>query len=367
LENNIFFINSPRSNQTVWWIQILGDNKWPDVKITLYRPLTKTIIWTWDKLDWFVWTNYILNALREDNIAVSKMWIEKDNQIINTITWINKTWFINIKWLFFTWETQEKYTFRAEDFNSNIERHDVVLDIKIPKLEIIDIQKLTNPIWSIINPITITTQIESDIDEWNIIFQRSRYKNIRQNITWTMIDWKKTSKYSVWPNKTIITWGYFDFWDTIWLYLPDWNQIASINPNNWEIKILTKYKNQTQIQLNFSSHIPIIKIIDIVKNKTLFQLYFPPQKLININPSWYKKSKLENESFGIFKDWQAILDNKQTILFISPAWHIYTDQEIYWEYWFDNNTNTVLYKFWTKDKEDIKWNIQIKIEPLFKS
>jgi hypothetical protein len=29
LENKILFINSPRSNQTVWWIQIIWDNKWP--------------------------------------------------------------------------------------------------------------------------------------------------------------------------------------------------------------------------------------------------------------------------------------------------------------------------------------------------
>jgi hypothetical protein len=365
LENQILFINWPWSNQTVWWVQILWDNKWPEVTVTLYRPLIQKTIWTWDNLKWYVGTNYILNAAREDNIAVSKMRVEKDGEIKQTITWINKTWFINIQWLFFTWETQEKYILRAEDFNNNIEKQDVIIDIQIPKLEITDIQKLTDPIWSIINPITITTQMESDIDEWNIIFQRSRYKNIRQNLTWTLINWNEISKYPIWPDKTIITWWYFDFWETIWLYLSDWSQVASVNPSNWKIEILAKYKNQIEIQLDFSSHIPIIKIVDTSKTKILFQLYFPPQELTKIDSNWYNKIKLENKSFGVFKDWRAILDNKQTILFISPAWHIYTDQEIYWEYWFDNNSNTIVYKFWAKDKENNKWSIQVKIKPLF--
>lgn len=365
LENEILFINSPWSNQTVGWVQILWDNKWPEATITLYRPLTQKTIWEWNNLKWFIGTNYILNAIREDNIAVSQMRIEKNNEIIHTITWINKTWSIYIKWLFFTWESQEKYTFRAEDFNNNIEKQDVILDIQIPRLEITDIKKLTDPIWSIINPITITTQMESDIDEWNIIFQRSRYQNTRQNLTWTLSNWNEISKYPVWPNKTVITWWYFDFWETIWLYLSDWSQVASVNPNNGKIEILPKYKNQVQIQLDFTSHIPVIKIVDIQKTKILFQLYFPPQELINVNANWYNKVKLENQSFWTFKDWRAILDNKQIILFVSPAWHIYTDQEIYWEYWFDDTNKTIVYKFWAKDKENNKWNIQIKIKPLF--
>ncbi len=365
LENQILFINSPRSNQTVGGIQILWDNKWPQATVTLYRPLIKQTIWTWENLKWFVGTNYTLNATREDNVAVSKMRIEKDDQIIKTITWINKTWFINIKGLFFTWETQERYIFRAEDFNNNIEKQDVVLDIQTPKLVITDIQKLTDPIWSITNPITITTQLESDIDEWNIIFQRSRYKNIRQNLTWTL-GGNEISKFPVWPNETIITWGYFDYWDTIWLYLPDWDQIASVDSTNWKIEILPKYKSQTQIQLDFSSHIPIIKIVNIEQNKVLFQLYFPPQELVSTNSNWYDKTKLENISFGIFKDGRAIQDNKQTVLFISPLWHIYTNQEVYWEYWFNDSNKTIVYKFWTKDKEDRKWDIQVKIKSLFK-
>ncbi len=364
LENKILFINSPRSNQTVWWIQIIWDNKWPEATVTLYRPLIQQTIWTWENLKWFVWTNYILNAIREDNVSVSKMWIEKDGEIKKVITWMNKTWFINITWLFFTWETQERYTFWAEDFNNNIEKQDVLLDIQVPKLDITDIKKLSDPIWSILNPITITAQMETDIDEWNIIFQRSRYKDIRQNLTGT-VNWNEISKYPVWPNKTVITWWYYDFWDTIWLYLSDWSQVANVNSVNWKIEILPKYKNQVEIQLDFASHVPVIKIVDITKTKVLFQLYFPPQEIINLNTNGYEKIKLENQSFGIFKDWRAVQNNKQIILFVSPVWHIYTDQEVYWEYSFNDTSKTTVYKFWTKDKENSKWEIQVKIKPLF--
>lgn len=363
-QNDMFFINSPRSNQTVWWIQLIWDNKWPEVTISLYRPLVQQTIQTWENLEWFIWTNYIINALREDNIAVSSMWIEKDNKILKTLTWLNKTWFINLSWLFFTWEENLQFNFRAEDFNQNISKQRVNLKIKVPKLEITDISKLNNPIWSIQIPITITSEIENDIDEWNIIFQRSRYPNVRENLTWTY-NWNQIWYYPLSPNNVVITWWYYDFWDDIWLYLTNWDLVAQVNLQNWKIQIQSWYQNKVEIKIDFTSHIPIIKLIDTQISKVLFQLYFPPEKLNKIQISWFEKTQLKNIIFGRFNNWRAITENKQNIMFISPQWHIYSNQDLDWEYDFSENTQSIIYKIKSKENPNNSWKIFIKIKALF--
>ncbi|MCF7835432.1 phage tail protein, partial [Candidatus Gracilibacteria bacterium] len=364
LENSIYFINSPWSNQTVGGIQLIGDNKGPEVIVNLYRPAINQIIQTGENLEGFVGTNYIINALREDNVAVSKMWIEKDNKILKTLTGLNKTGFINLSGLFFTGENDLSFDFWAEDFNQNISQQKVILKIRVPKLEITDISKITNPIGSIQTPITITTEIENDMDEGNIIFQRSRYTNIRENLT-GIYNGNQIGYYPLSPNQITVTGGYYDFGDDIGLYLANGDLIAKVNPQNGKIQIQSGYQNNISIKVDFTSHIPIIKIIDIQELKVLFQIYFPPQSLESLQVQGFEKVQLTNTIFGIFKDGRSIRENNQDSLFISPQGYIYANQDLDGDYSFDDNSQSIIYNIKSKYNTNNSGKIYIKIKPLF--
>jgi hypothetical protein len=45
---------------------------------------------------------------------------------------------------------------------------------------------------------------------------------------------------------------------------------------------MEKEKASTKIQVDFSSNIPMIKILDTKQNTTLFQIHLPAQELISM-------------------------------------------------------------------------------------
>ena len=71
---------------------------------------------------------------------------------------------------------------------------------------------------------------------------------------------------------------------------------------------------------------------------------------------------LNNELFGQFDWWKALLKNNEVLLYVSPIWQIYTDKNLYWEYWFDDATNSVIYTF--RDSPNWVWSVKIKIKNL---
>jgi hypothetical protein len=99
------------------------------------------------------------------------MSIEKNGKLIFQKTGTNSTGSIAINGLFFTGATKEKYIFTAKDANNNIAKEEVVLQIQIPKIEIIKINQKDKETSEII------AKIQNDIDEGMVSFQRTREKN----------------------------------------------------------------------------------------------------------------------------------------------------------------------------------------------
>ena len=138
--------------------------------------------------------------------------------------------------------------------------------------------------------------------------------------------------------------------------------VAKINPNNWKITITPWFENTVSIKLDYSPKIPVIKIMQW--NTVIFRVIFTPEDLVSLTaPSnIISIETLNNELFGQFDWWKALLKNNEVVLYVSPIWQIYTDKNLYWEYWFDDATDSVIYTF--RDSPNWVWSVKIKIKNL---
>lgn len=383
LINNTYIISSSSSNQIVAWPQVIADSRWPDPTITLYRPAINTGVSEWTNLQWFVWTNYILQVNREDNVAMDEIWIADAMwNTLNRETDINqKTWYIELSGLYFTWEQNLSFYVWWTDIDWNQYISDVMLLIKTPDIEITNIFRgnwnggnnlLFDPLSQNMpgsnqndteSFVTIVAELENDIDSWYVQFLRNRINDKWEILTWK-IWWNFISQFQVAPENTEIYWRYFDIGDDIWLYSQSGDMVAKINPENWKITITPGFENIITIKLDYSPKIPVVKVMEW--NKTLFWVIFSSTELVNLDlySNWLSIEPLEDEWFGDFYWWQAVLRDWQVILYLSPLWQVYTDMSLYWEYWFDNLTNSVTYTFKTSPSWSNLWKVKIKIKNL---
>ena len=362
----IYTTNSSTSNQVVWWPQIIADDIWPDVEIELYRPATDTIVDNWEVFDWYVSTKYTLKSYWSDNALLDSIWITDEDGVIlaQKQNIFEKTWYIERGNIMFTQVWVHHYYFVWSDINGNTSSTEVTLTIKTPKINIIDIWKhITSKLGSGI-PVSITAEIDQDLDEWTVQFLRKR-NNIWELMTWVL--WGvASSKYLLEPLQTIVTWAYFDFWDDLWLYLTNGNLAAKVNPANWKISIEPWYENTVSIEVDYANHTPIIKVLEN-KQDVLMLLQYTSDSLIDINV--YENlmiKELDGTQFGAFNGWKAIIENNEILLYVSPKWDIYTDYYLYWNYKFDDSDESVIYTFKkTKYWKDL-WTIKIKIKNILK-
>ncbi len=327
----------------------------------MYRPAIDTVVETWEKFNAYVSTNYVLQWNREDNVSIDRMWIaDFDWNNIVTIEDLNqKTWYIELSGLFFTWATSMNYYFGATDINDNSYVTQVNLNIKTPNIEIIDIQKYGNEIENIWSPATVTAEIDHDLDEWYVQFHRYR-NDIWQIMTGTLW-WIEIDKYNLEPYQTIITWWFYDFGDDIWLYLPNGELAVKTNPNNGKIEILDWYENQVEMLLDYSINTPTIKITETNWN-LLFMIALPAEELIEINTETLEIQSLNKEIFGDFQWGKAIIDWDQVLVYVWPNGQIYTEVELYWEYSFDEENESVIYSFRKTQWWENLWTIELKIK-----
>jgi len=59
-------------------------------------------------------------------------------------------------------------------------------------------------------------------------------------------------------------------------------EVGTLNPNNGRILVSSGFKSTVKVQLDLSSHMPLIKIFDSASNSTLFQVYLPTESLVDI-------------------------------------------------------------------------------------
>jgi len=357
-----YIINSPSSNQIVAGPQLIGDNRWPIPTIKLNRPSIDEVVDTGEKFDVYVSTYYKLVSEWEDNVAIDKLWIT-DNEwnIIKEKNDINqKTGYIELDWLFFTGVDSINYYFVWVDINGNIESKQVTLNIKKPNIEIINIEKYGNEIENISSPATIIAEIDHDLDEWYVQFLRNR-NGIWQTITGTL--WGiEIDRYSLDPLQTIITGWYYDFGDDIWLYVQNGGLAVKINPKNWKIDILDGYENLVNIELDYSMKMPMIKISENNWN-ILFWVLMNSKELVNIDTELDVR-ELKWDIFGDFNGGKAIVQNDEVLIYIDKNGLIYTEWQLYGEYMFDDNKESVIYTFKKTINWNALWSIEIKVKNL---
>ena len=311
--------SSPWSNQTVAGLQELGDVSGPVGDITLWRNLTKETMSTGSYHEWYINTHYTLKSLRTDNVAVTKMIVQQDGEIMGEKNNDTQTWTLNIEGLFFTGITETTFDFIAIDQNNNITKESVTVSIKIPDIEILNLKKTWEETTEVI------AEISHDVDEGMVTFQRLR-NGLRKNIEGTN---KNTyGWFDLAPKQTIITWDIFTMGNSIGIYDDQGNQIASIDPDTGKIILKSAFANSAKIELSLKKNTPMLEIKNISNNTTLFQIIIPIEEIIDIQMNTvlpqYKKITLQWTQFGDFDGGYCIQNNKNDcILYTSQKWVIY--------------------------------------------
>jgi hypothetical protein len=162
------------------------------------------------------------------------------------------------------------------------------------------------------------------------------------------------------PLQTIITWWIFTIGNEIGLYDDLNNEIVSIDPKTWELKIKEWFEDTIRISIWFSTHIPVIEIKDLVKNKTLFQIILPIEQIekiqMNETNTNYQLIHLPNWDFWDFNNGYCIKNaqndcvtytNQAGAIYI-PGVYAYT---LIGEYQFDTTKKQT--KFLIKDQSNI--------------
>lgn len=354
--------SSPWSNQILWWRQIISDDKWPTPAVTVYRPSIKKIISKWYFHEVYVNTFYDLDIEWTDDVAVSEMWISKDGRELKTLKNNTKEWKISLKDLSFTWTDNVKFGIWARDFNWNESIHTVELNVSVPDIEIISVNKIDSKMANIVS------QISHDLDWWVVSFEKMVWNYRRKLFGSDSEDWW----YNLVPLQTIITWWNFDLSDSVWFYDSKWNKFANINPTNWDIKIFDEYIFNFDLVVNFIENFLNVSIVDKKTNENKFNIKLPPQSLVNIEllqqKPYYDLVKLYGKSFWAFDNWYCLKNtNLDCVIYVSLSGQIYSPSiyanEFIWDYKFNLTWDYVNYyirdKFW-------KWllNLDIKVKDL---
>lgn len=332
----------PWSNQVVAGRQILADIIWPEAIITLQRPSIKQVVSTWSRHKWFVGTYYNLVADWTDNVAVSSMWIQQWNTVLQRLSWMNQTWTISLSGLYFTWEYSSEFLFWAEDFNGNTQLEKVSLDIEIPEITLKEYVSLSPSSGQLI------AELSHDIDQGMVVFQRQR-NDLWQEFSWTLAN--AYGWYSVQPQQTIVTWSVFSLGSDVWLFDDRWNEIGQISLDG-SLSLLPKYQDLYTITLDLTTGYPLLRLLHKATGTTAFWIQMPSIALENITlyqkEPFYTKIDLTQTSFWSFFGGSCIQSlEKECILYISPLGQLYipntSSTSLLWEYRYDTTTRSVIY------------------------
>ena len=351
---------SPWSNQILWWKQIISDDKWPIPYVNVYRPSIKKIISTWYFHDLYVNTFYDLNIMRTDDVAVSEMRISKDGKEIKRVSNWSKDGNISLNNLNFTWNDSLKFQISARDFNWNESIQDIELNVSIPDIEVLSVNKIDSKMANIVS------KISHDLDWWVVTFEKMVWK-YRNKLLGSD---SKNLWYDLVPLQTIITWWIFDLSDSVWFYDSKWNKFANINPINWSIKIFDEYIFGFELISSFIDNFLNVSIIDKQTNEHKFDIKLPSEKLVDIkllqSKPYYDLIKLYGKSFGVFDNGYCLKNmNQDCVMYISLSGQIYSpsvySSEFVWDYKFNYTWEYVNY--YMRDKFGnwlIDMNIKIK-------
>ena len=366
LDNIRYVQNAPWSNQLVWWRQAIADAEPPKATVELERvKKNNEVVDEWFDLEWYVGTYYNLKITRSDETKVRQTKLFEKDEKNNTGKLLHEkdfdkfSWIIILPDLFFTKTQVKEYTIYAVDSQWNETEETIKLQILVPWISIENIERLEWYKEWIKNPVSITSELEIDIDKWDVSFERFR-NNSTTPISATEWWWGKLT-YPVTTNQTKVTWQYYDYWDAIGLYSKDNKQIANLNWANWEIELKPEYKWKVTERIDLSQGFPVIKIIE--GDNQLFEIIIQPEKLIKTEVYQWSLINLEWNNYWMFNWGQAIMKDNKPILYIAPTGTIYTTENLQWDYIFNKSDETITYKIYETFGSEIA-SITFKAKPL---
>lgn len=164
--------------------------------------------------------------------------------------------------------------------------------------------------------------------------------------------------------------------NTIGFYDQAGTEVGSLNPDNGEIKIYPAYSGDIKINVDLSSHMPTIKIVNSQTQTTLFQINLPTQNLVSSQMNQgignYTQIPLNNASkYGIF-DGGSVIQGAEgdDLIYVGPQGQIYIptpyNNTIQATYSFDKKKQNIIYQFsektFNKGSNNID-TISVKFKP----
>lgn len=340
-KGNKYLKNSPRSNQELGGRQVISDTEPPVPTISLLRSKKNHQIEDQgNQLEWRVGSYYDLAIQRKDNVEVDKVALKQGNKTLISTTIGKKEGEIRLSDLFFTKAQKVSYILEGKDSEGNTVNETITLNIKIPKIKIENITRLTWRAEGLQKPVMISTSIEQEIDQGVINFQRKRNEGIKEISA--IYKGKEIKNFPIKTDQTQLTGQYFDFGNLIGLYSADGKKYGTVNAENGEIKIDDTYTKSIQISVPFNKGYPVIQINE--NEKKLFEVILKAEKLIKAIPLEGKFLPLKWKQYGLFDGGQSLIYEGKTMLFISKNWAITTNNnDLIASYRFNPQSETVTY------------------------
>jgi hypothetical protein len=79
-----------------------------------------------------------------------------------------------------------------------------------------------------------------------------------------------------------VTGGIFSIGNTIGFFNVQGKEVGTLNPKNGRILINSGFQSTIKTQLDFTSHMPLIKIFDTTIGSTIFQVNLPTESISDI-------------------------------------------------------------------------------------
>ena len=350
-EKGIYYINSPWSNQVVAWKQAVWDDKPPLAEQELFRPSTAEVVSEWDNLEWFVWTNYILNITRRDNVALSYINVSQNWEILDEkyTSEVEDTLSVPLKMHFYN-EIETFDLLWIDQFWNRTEKT-VSVVYNIPTIKLTNISK--NPDWE---TVTITAELSQDLDEWTVSFQRRRWtiwKTIKKKFT-------DCADLSIWPKQKVVIWSWYSAGNEIAMYDKNDAVIALLNPDTSEIKIQTGYIDTYDVKVKVENS-AVLYVYDKASKTNKFSVSIPTDSCLKIEASdGYNVADLpENWNMWMFNWWKAVFKDWTNILIASPTCHLYSEFGLEWTYSYDREKDAVVLELY--DPSDLQKVHRIKV------
>ena len=339
LKDKVYAQQSPWSNQVVGGRQVIWDAEPPVAEIQLVRSKKSEIAWYGNNLEGFVGTYYDLKIDREDATKIEKLQIKEGDKILVSKSLWTTGGSISLENLFFTGLQTRLYTATAVDSQGNEAIENISLEIKTPNITIENVERYSGYREGIKDPVIIHSVLETDIDEWDVGFQRKR-NQIQSDIS-AKLGGNQVKSFPVETDQTHITGAFYDFGDLIGLYGTKGNLFGKVNAQNGEITFEPWYQNKLQLEVVFEKWYPTIKVKE--NGISIFDILLTAKELKSIQVLRWELLSLKWAQYGTFDGGQVLVINKNPLLYISKDGLVAGNTELYWNYSFDKAKETVIY------------------------